>query len=242
MAEKLDLLVLAAHPDDAELGCGGTIIKHVQMGLKVGVIDLTRGELGTRGTASTRAEEAADSAKILGLAARENLGLPDGFFENSRTHQLVVIRALRKYKPTIVIANALADRHPDHGKGAKLAHDACFLSGLKKIETTEGGELQELWRPELLLHMIQSNYRKPDIIVDVTAVWEQKMKAVQAYKTQFHQPDAEPDKEQTFISTPGFLKFLESRAREYGQQAGVEFAEGFEVVKPPLVNDLRNLM
>jgi bacillithiol biosynthesis deacetylase BshB1 len=242
MAEKLDLLVLAAHPDDAELGCGGTLIKHVQLGLKVGVIDFTRGELGTRGTASTRAEEAANAAEIIGLTARENLALPDGFFENTRVHQLQVIRMLRKYRPTIVIANALADRHPDHGKGAQLAHDACFLSGLKKIQTYSEEQEQELWRPKLLLHMIQSNYRKPDVIVDVTAVWEQKMKAVQAYKTQFHQPDAEPDKEQTFISTPGFLKFLESRAREYGQQAGVEFAEGFEVVKPPLVNDLRDLV
>jgi bacillithiol biosynthesis deacetylase BshB1 len=236
---KLDILVLASHPDDAELGCGGTIVKHIALGRKVGVVDFTRGELGTRGTPELRQQEAAASAKILGLAVRENLGLPDGFFRNEREHQLEVARAIRRYKPEIVLANAVFDRHPDHGRGADLAFEACFVAGLAKVITEDKGERQAPWRPHAVYHYIQSLYLKPDFIVDVSAQWETKMAAVMAYKSQFHDPSSrEPE---TYISKAGFLKMLHARATEYGHAIGAEYGEGFTVRRTVGVNSLFDL-
>jgi bacillithiol biosynthesis deacetylase BshB1 len=238
---KLDILVLAAHPDDAELGCGGTIAKHVAAGKRVGVVDFTKGELGTRGTPESRQEEAAVSAKIMGLSARENLGLKDGYFQNDAESQVKVIRAIRKYRPEIVIANAVYDRHIDHGKGASLGHDASFLSGLAKIETVdESGKKQEAWRPSVVYHYIQSLYIEPDFIVDITGHWETKMEAIKAFKTQFFDPKSnEPE---TYISKPGFLKMLEARAIEYGHAIGATHGEGFTVRRYLGVKNLFDLL
>jgi len=236
---KLDLLVLAAHPDDAELGCGGTIAKEVSLGRKVGVIDFTRGELGTRGTVQTRDQEAQDSARILGLSVRENLNFRDGFFQNDESHQREVIRIIRKYQPEIVIANATYDRHPDHGKGSSLSFDSCFYAGLTKIETKENGVIQSAWRPKLLYHFIQSQMIPPDFVVDVSDFWETKMKSIRAFKTQFHDPASnEPE---TFISSPAFIKLLEARGHEFGHSIGAAYGEGFTVRRVIGVNDLFSL-
>jgi len=237
---KLDILVLAAHPDDAELGCGGTIIKHTSRGDKVGIVDLTRGELGTRGTPETRASEAKESARLMGITVRENLGLSDGFFQNDPQSQRAVIRAIRKYQPRIVLANAINDRHVDHGKGAELAYDSCFLSGLAKIETVDDeGRKQSAWRPEAVYHYVQSQYINPDFVVDISAEWEGKMKAIKAFASQFFNPDSkEPE---TYISKPGFLKMLEARAVEYGHAIGVTYGEGFTVKRYIGVDDLFKL-
>ena len=224
---KVDILVLAAHPDDAELGCGGTIAKHIALGHKVGIVDFTRGELGTRGTAQSREQEATDSAKILGISARENLDLKDGFFRNHQEEQLTVVRAIRKYQPEIILANAIYDRHPDHGKGSDLAFDATFLSGLSKVETSLDGKPQSPWRPKAIYHYVQSQYIEPDFVVDVSDFWEKKMAAIRAFKTQFYDPNnKEPN---TFISNPGFLKMVESRAQEMGYSIGTNYGEGFTV-------------
>ena len=237
---KLDILVLAAHPDDAELGCGGTIVKHIALGHKVGIADFTRGELGTRGTAQTREKEAADSAKILGISVRENLGLRDGFFTNSQEEQLTVVRAIRKYQPDIILANAIYDRHPDHGKASDLAFEATFLSGLSKVETSLDGKAQVAWRPKVLYHYVQSQYIKPDLIVDVSDFWEKKMEAIRAFKTQFYDPNSkEPS---TYISNPGFMKMVESRGQEMGYAIGRTFGEGFTVRRFVGVNSLFELI
>ncbi|WP_426668376.1 bacillithiol biosynthesis deacetylase BshB1 [Mucilaginibacter sp. McL0603] len=223
---KLDILVLPVHPDDAELGCAGTILKEVSLGKKVGIVDLTRGELGTRGSAEIRDHEAAESAKILGLTTRDNLSLPDGFFENKKEHQLKVIEAIRRFKPEIVITNAYHDRHPDHGRASDLVEDASFLSGLRKIETWYDGNKQEEWRPNLVLHFIQDNYIKPDILVDVTNHWDKKIESIHAFGSQFYNPDWE-NEPQTYISSPDFIQVIEARAREFGKSIGVKYAEGF---------------
>lgn len=236
---KLDLLVLAAHPDDAELGCGGTIAKQVSLGRKVGVIDFTRGELGTRGTVQTRDQEAQDSARILGLSVRENLNFRDGFFQNDEAHQREVIRVIRKYQPEIVIANATYDRHPDHGKGSSLSFDSCFYAGLAKIETKENGISQSAWRPKLLYHFIQSQMIPPDFVVDVSDFWETKMKSIRAFKTQFHDPTS--NEPATFISSPAFIKLLEARGHEFGHSIGAAYGEGFTVRRVIGVNDLFSL-
>ena len=238
---KLDILVLPVHPDDAELGCAGTILKHIAAGKKVGIADLTRGELGTRGSAEIRDKEAALSAGILGLAARENIGLPDGFFQNTQPYQLRVIEIIRKYRPEIIITNAFHDRHPDHGRASELVEASVFLSGLRKIETLLEGRLQQEWRPRLLLHFIQDNYIKPDIVVDVTAHWDKKIESIHAFGSQFFNPewDNEP---QTYISTPEFIQVVEARAREYGKTIGVKYAEGFTCRKVLGVNSLFDLL
>jgi len=238
---KLDILVLAAHPDDAEISCGGTIAKHVSLGYKVGLVDFTRGELGTRGTPELRAEEAQAAAKILGAAIRENLRLKDGFFQNDPEHQLVVIRAIRKYQPDIVLANAIYDRHVDHGKGASLGYDACFLSGLVRIETSdENGKKQQPWRPRAVYHYIQSNYIVPDFIVDISDFQDTKMRAIRAFQSQFYDPEnPEPD---TYISNPGFLTMLEARAAEFGYAIGTKYGEGFTVRRYPGVNSLFDIL
>ena len=234
---KLDILVLPVHPDDAELGCSGTIVKEIALGKKVGIVDLTRGELGTRGSAEIRDKEAAASAKILGLAVRDNLGLPDGFFENNKPHQLKVIEAIRRFRPEIVITNAYHDRHPDHGRASDLVEDSAFLSGLRKIETYYNGHKQQEWRPNLVLHFIQDNYIKPDILVDVTDYWDKKLKSIHAFGSQFYNPEWEGEP-QTYISSPEFIQVIEARAREYGKSINVKFAEGFISRKILGVNDL----
>lgn len=237
---KLDILVIAAHPDDAELGCGGTIVKHTALGMKVGILDLTRGELGTRGTAQTRDEEARTASKIMGISIRENLHLADGFFQNDKESQLVIIRKIRQYQPDIILANATSDRHPDHGKAAELAYDSAFLAGLTKIETIDSnGQSQAAWRPKHVYHYIQSAFIQPDFIIDVTNEWEKKMEAIKAYRSQFFDPNSsEP---QTFISRPEFLNFLDARAIELGNIAGVKYAEGFTSHRYPVVNKLTDI-
>lgn len=222
---KLDILVIAVHPDDAELCCSGTILKHIALGKKVGIVDLTRGELGTRGTAETRDEEAADSAKILGLHVRENLGMRDGFFQNDEFHRLEVVKVIRKYQPEIILSNALEDRHPDHGRAGDLVFDSVFLSGLPKVETVLNGVKQEAHRPRLLLQYIQDRYLRPDIIVDITDHMDAKIKSIQAFKTQFYNPDV--DGLQTYISSPEFFESVIGRAREFGKSIGTTFGEGF---------------
>ncbi|MDB5252809.1 MAG: GlcNAc-PI de-N-acetylase [Flaviaesturariibacter sp.] len=223
---KLDILAIGAHPDDVELGCSGVLIAEARRGKKVGIVDLTQGELGTRGTVETRYAEAAEAARIMGLAARENLKMRDGFFVNDEAHQLLLIAAIRKYRPEIIIGNSLEDRHPDHGKAGSLIYDACFLAGLKQVKTTdEQGAEQEKWRPKYLLHYIQDRFYEPDVIIDVSDVWEQRMEAVKAYRTQFHSDHTgEP---QTYISSPEFMDAIVARARLLGKRIGVQFAEGF---------------
>lgn len=237
---KLDILVLSVHPDDAELGCSGTILKHIALGKKVGMVDLTRGELGTRGSAEIRDQEAAASAKILGLTVRENLGLPDGFFENTREYQLQVITAIRKYQPSIVITNAYHDRHPDHGRANELVETSAFLAGLRKIETLVDGVLQAAWRPELVLHFIQDNYIKPDILIDVTDHWDKKVESIYAFGSQFHNPEWEAEP-QTYISSPEFINIVAARAMEFGKSIGVKYAEGFTSRKILGVDNLFSL-
>jgi bacillithiol biosynthesis deacetylase BshB1 len=238
---KLDILVVAAHPDDVELGCGGTVAKHVAMGYKVGIVDFTRGELGTRGTPEIRLKEAAEAGKILGVSVRENLGLKDGFFQSDSESQLALISQIRKYQPTIMIANAVHDRHIDHGKGASLAYDASFLSGLVKIQTEdENGNQQKPWRPQVMYHYIQSNFLKPDFVVDITGHWEKKLDAIRAFKSQFFDP--ENNEPQTYISNPAFLKMVESRAQELGHSIGVGYGEGFTVRREPGVKSLFDLI
>jgi len=223
---KLDILVLAVHPDDAELGCSGTILKHIALGKKVGIVDLTRGELGTRGSAEIRDKEAAAAAEILGLAVRENLAIPDGFFENTKQYQLKIIEAIRKFQPEIIITNAYHDRHPDHGRACNLVSDAAFLSGLRKIETSLNGQAQAPWRANLLLHFIQDMYIQPDIVIDITEHWDKKLESIFAYQSQFHNPEWEQEP-QTYISSPEFIAVIESRAREFGKAIQVKYAEGF---------------
>ncbi|WP_029288903.1 bacillithiol biosynthesis deacetylase BshB1 [Pedobacter sp. R20-19] len=236
---KLDILVIAVHPDDAELCCSGTILKHIALGKKVGIVDLTRGELGTRGTAETRDEEAADSARILGLHARENLRLRDGFFQNDEFHRLEVIKAIRKYQPEIILSNALEDRHPDHGRAGDLVYDSVFLSGLPKIETKIEGVNQDAHRPRLLLQYIQDRYLKPDIIVDISEHMDKKIESIKAFKTQFYNPDV--DGLQTYISSPEFFETLIGRSREFGKSIGATFGEGFTSRKLLGVDNLFDL-
>jgi len=223
---KLDILAIGAHPDDVELGCSGTLISEIRRGKKAGIIDLTEGELGTRGTVETRYQEAADAARIIGLSIRENLKMRDGFFVNDETHQRQLITALRRYRPDVVLGNIYEDRHPDHGRAGQLIYDACFLSGLRQVKTQEAdGSEQEAWRPRMLLHYIQDRFLEPDVLVDVSEVWEERMEAVRAYRTQFYTADStEP---QTYISRPDFLEAVTARARLLGKRIGVRFAEGF---------------
>jgi bacillithiol biosynthesis deacetylase BshB1 len=228
---KLDLLVFGAHPDDAEMTCGGTICKLVAEGKKVGIVDLTRGEMGTRGTPETRASEAADAARIMGISARENLAFRDGFFVNDEAHQLQIVRMLRKYRPELVLANAIRDRHPDHGKGAAVVRDAIFVSGLRKIETILDGVPQEPWRPRKLFHYIQDRFIHPDFIVDISGYFEQRKEAISAYRSQFYNPGSGGP--ETYISTKTFWDFLEARARDFGHMAGFAFGEGFTSENPP---------
>ncbi len=237
---KLDILAFGAHPDDVELSCGATIAKEISLGKKVGIVDLTRGELGTRGTAEIRDEEAANAAKILGVSVRENLRFRDGFFTNDEKHQLEVIKMIRKYQPDIVICNAVDDRHIDHGKGSKLVSDACFLSGLRKIETTIGGEEQQAWRPKLVYHYIQWKNLVPDFVVDVTGFIDIKLASLMEYKSQFYDPNS--DEPATPIATKNFKESIHYRAQDLGRLINSEYAEGFTVERYLAVNSLADLI
>lgn len=237
---KLDILAFGAHPDDVELGCGGTIAKEIANGKKVGIIDLTRGELGTRGSAEIRDNEAKNAAAILGVSVRENLNMRDGFFVNDEEHQLAIIRMIRKYQPNIVLCNAIDDRHIDHGKGAKLVADACFLSGLRRIETQFDSISQQAWRPKNVFHYIQWKSLKPDFVVDITGFNDIRIKAIMAYESQFYNPDTnEPE---TPIATKNFLDSLKYRSQDLGRLVGVDFAEGFTSEKLVTVNNLEILL
>lgn len=236
---KLDILAFAAHPDDVELACGGTLYKHALMGKKTGIVDLTMGQLGTRGTPEDRIQEAHAAAKILKLSVRENLEMEDGYFLNDLPHQLKVIQAIRKYQPEILLINAPHDRHPDHGRAAALCRDASFMSGLAKIVTTFNGDTQEAWRPKVVYNYIQAMYLKPDFVVDVSDCYEVRMQAILAYKSQFFNPDSQ--EEDTFISSPEFLDFLKARSQEFGQITGVQYAEGFIAQRHVGVKDLTEL-
>jgi len=237
---KLDILAIGAHPDDVELGCGATIAKEISIGKKVGIIDLTRGELGTRGSAEIRDKEANAAAKILGVVVRENLALADGFFVNDKQHQLEVIKMLRKYQPEIVLCNAIDDRHIDHGKGSNLVSDACFLSGLRKIETWAFGKPQETWRPKHVYHYIQWKNLEPDFVVDVSGFIDKKMEAVKAYSTQFY--DANSKEPVSPITSKNFLESITYRAQDLGRLIGVEHAEGFNVERYVAVDRLEDLI
>jgi bacillithiol biosynthesis deacetylase BshB1 len=232
---KLDILAFAAHPDDAELSCSGTLLQHIAMGKKVGIIDLTRGELGTRGSAELRDQEAANSSKIMGIHVRENLRMADGFFEDNKEHQLTIIEMIRKYQPDLVFANAINDRHIDHGRGAELVHKACFLAGLSKIETSD----LKAWRPKRVLHYIQDYFMQPDVVVDITPWFEKKKECIMAFSSQFYNPESkEPE---TPISSASFFQFLEARSREMGRLIGVEFGEGFVSKTPLNLKDLTGI-
>jgi len=239
MANKVDVLAIGAHPDDVELSAGGTILKCVDQGKKVAIVDLTEGELGSRGTVRSRYEEAANAAKILGVDYRENSRLADGFFTEDRESLLRLITQIRHYQPEVVLANAISDRHPDHGRGSDFISRACFLSGLLKIETSRDNKSQEAWRPKVVYHYIQDRYLKPDFVVDVSEYKEQKMKAILAYETQFYKDGMQGPK--TPISGMDFLAFLEGRMRQIGRDIGAEFGEGFTVERPIGVNDLLDL-
>jgi len=225
MFEKLDILAFGVHPDDIELGCSGTLLAAMDEGKKVGLVDLTQGELGTRGTAETRKTEAADAAKSLGVTIRENLGLADGFFLNDEHHQRKVIEVIRKYRPEIVLCNAPEDRHPDHGRSAKLVSDAAFLSGLRKIETIIDGERLLEWRPSYVFHYIQDRFLQPDFVVDISEYMVRKLESVLCYTTQFYNPNLnEPE---TYISSPDFFDSVKARAMMLGKRVGVKYAEGY---------------
>jgi N-acetylglucosamine malate deacetylase 1 len=240
---KLDILAIGVHPDDVELGCSGTILNEVKLGKKVGILDLTQGELGTRGTVDTRYAEAANAAKLMGVDVRENLKMRDGFFENNEQNKLALIASIRKYKPEVVLANVLDDRHPDHGRAGHMIADCCFLAGLVKIETKGAdGKPQERWRPKMVLHYMQDWYHEPDLLVDISDVFDQRMKAVEAYTTQFHTPSSNDEGLQTYISTPDFLESIIARARMLGKRIGVKYAEGFITEKKIGIRNLDALV
>lgn len=237
---KLDILAFGAHPDDVELSCSGTLYKHKMLGYNTGIVDLTKGELGTRGSAEIRMLEAAKAAKILNVDVREQLDFEDGFFLNNKDHQLKIIHMIRKYRPEIVIANAVRDRHPDHGKGSSVVSDACFYSGLRKIETRHEGEVQEPWRPKAVYHYIQFWNLKPDLAVDISDYIDVKMESIMAYSSQFYDPASkEPE---TVISSAHFLDNVKERSSDMGRLIGVKYAEGFTVERIPGVKDLMELI
>lgn len=237
---KLDILAVGSHPDDVELSCAGTLAKEIDRGKKVGILDLTRGELGTRGTAEIRDKEAKAAAEILGVVMRHNLGFSDGFFENNTAHKLEIIKIIRKYKPEIVLCNAVEDRHIDHGKGARLVSEACFLSGLRKIETIMDGNNQPAWRPKNVLHYIQWKNLKPDVVVDISGYIGKKLEAVKAYESQFFNKDSnEPE---TPISSSNFLESINYRARDLGRLINTEHAEGFTLERHVAVDSVFDLI
>lgn len=240
---KLDVLAIGVHPDDVELGCSGSLINEIRAGKKAGIVDLTEGELGTRGTVHTRYTEAKRAAEVIGASVRENLKMRDGFFRNDEEHQLKLIRAIRKYRPEVVFANALDDRHPDHGRAGHLISDACFLSGLVKVKTVgDDGQEQEKWRPKYILHYIQDWYHEPDLLIDISDVFEQRMQSVEAYTTQFFVEGQQEEGLQTYISTPDFIDSVRARARMLGKRIGVKYAEGFTSEKKIGIRNLDALL
>jgi bacillithiol biosynthesis deacetylase BshB1 len=237
---KLDILAIGVHPDDVELSCSGTLMRHIDAGKKVGILDLTLGELGTRGSAELRQVEAAAAAKIIGVHTREHLRFKDGFFQNDETHQRALIQQIRRFQPEIVLANAVSDRHPDHARAAKLIADSCFYSGLIKIETDFEGVKQQGWRPKAVYHYIQDQYLHPDFVIDITSYRERKHQSIMAYSSQFFNPNSkEPE---TPISSPEFLQTLDSKMSLWGRAMGVAYAEGFTVNRYPGVNSLFDLI
>lgn len=237
---KVDILAIGVHPDDVELSCSGTIAKHIAQGKKVGVLDLTLGELGTRGNAELRVKEANDASKILGLSFRNHLKMKDGFFANDESHQRKIIEQIRDCRPEIVLCNAISDRHPDHGRAAKLVADACFYSGLIKIETTFGGAHQNPWRPRAVYHYIQDHFLHPDFVIDISEHIETKHRAIMAFSSQFYSPNSnEPE---TPISSKEFIESLNSKMSIWGRAMGVKYAEGFTVCRYPGVNSLFDLL
>lgn len=237
---KLHILAIGAHPDDVELGCTGTLINHIKKGQQTGILDLTEGELGSRGTITTRHDEAQNAARLSGVHIRHNLKMADGFFKNDPGHQLQIIPYLRHYRPDIVLANALEDRHPDHGRAGKLIADACFLSGLRKIKTTWEGKPQDAWRPKRVFHYIQDRFTTPDFIVDISDSFALKMEAIQCFKTQFFTDDS--DEPETYISKSGFLEKIKARAYQLGQRIGVEYGEGYNCLSDLGISSLDNLI
>ncbi len=236
---KLDILAIAAHPDDIELACSGTILHHINMGKKVGILDLTQGELGTRGSSVLRLQEAKKAAKIMGISVRENLGFDDGFFENTKSNQLEIIKKIRLYQPEIILCNAIQDRHPDHARASTLVSESCFYSGLIKLETILDNKMQASWRPKAVYHYVQDRYSKPDFVVDITSYMDKKMESILAFESQFYNPNSkEPESP---ISSKEFLEFTKSRAAEFGRQIGVKYAEGFTVERLIGVNNLFDL-
>jgi bacillithiol biosynthesis deacetylase BshB1 len=237
---KLDILAFGAHPDDVELGCSGTLAKEISLGKKAGIIDLTRGELGTRGSVEIRNQEAAAAAKILGVSVRENLDMRDGFFVNDEAHQLKIIQMVRKYRPEIVICNAIEDRHIDHGKGSQLVSDACFLSGLMKIQTEIEGIKQDAWRPKLVYHYMQWKNLTPDFVVDISGFNDKRVAAILAYSSQFYNSNS--DEPETPIASKNFLESLNYRPKDLGRLIGTDYAEGFTVERYLAVNSLSDLI
>ncbi len=232
---KLDVLAIGVHPDDVELSCSGTLLKHIALGKKCGILDLTAGELGTRGSAELRLKEADDAAKILGVSIRKNLKMADGFFKNDKEHQLEIIKIIREYQPEVILCNAVFDRHPDHGRASQLVSEACFYSGLIKIETN-----QEAWRPKAIYHYIQDRNIKPDFVIDVTAFVDKKMEAIAAFKSQFYNPNSkEPESP---ISVKNFMDVVKGKMAVYGRDAGFEYAEAFTVEKVIGVNNLFDII
>lgn len=236
----VDILAFGAHPDDVELSASGTILKHIAMGKTAAIVDLTQGELGSRGTVETRYQEAEAASKILGLSARENLKMADGFFEISQENKLKIVEQIRRFRPKVILANAISDRHPDHGRASQLVREAVFIAGLRKVETKWNGEVQKPWRPKSLFFYIQDRHINPDFVIDITAEFDAKLQSIMAYKTQFFNPESsEPV---TPISSKSFLDFLIGRWRDFGRNIGVEYAEGYTVERVPGVNDLTELL
>jgi bacillithiol biosynthesis deacetylase BshB1 len=236
---KLDILAFGAHPDDVDLSCSGTLLKQIKLGYTAGIIDLTQGELGTRGSAELRLKEAAKAASILGVSLRENLSMADGFFQNDKEHQLQIIKKIRQYKPRVVLCNAVSDRHPDHGRASQLVSEACFYSGLRKIETFQDGKLQESWRPSAVYHYIQDRYIKPDFVIDVSPFVDTKMEAIKAFSSQFY--DANSKEPESPISSKNFLDFVKSKMMAFGRDINVEYAEGFTCERTIGITDLFQL-
>lgn len=224
---KLDILAIGVHPDDIELSASGTILKHIAIGKTVGLLDLTRGELGTRGCATLRTQEANHAAKILGVAVREQLTMKDGFFENNEEHQKQIIQIIRKYQPEIILCNAISDRHPDHGRAAKLTSEACFYSGLVKIETMDHTIIQKPWRPKAVYHYIQDNFIEPDFVVDITPFMNKKMESIMAYSSQFYDPNSKEPA--TPISSANFMEYVKAKSSLFGRSINCDYAEGFTV-------------
>ncbi|MFT5667929.1 MAG: bacillithiol biosynthesis deacetylase BshB1 [Vicingaceae bacterium] len=236
---KLDILAIGVHPDDIELSCAGTILKEIAAGKKVGVLDLTHGELGTRGSGPLRLIEAANSAKILGLSCRENIGLADGFFINDQEHILPIVEILRKYQPDIILSNAPKDRHPDHGRASKLTSDACFYSGLRKVETKMNGEIQDAWRPKSIYNYIQDRFIEPDFVVDITPFLKTKMESIKAFSSQFYTPGS--DEPESPLTMKNFFEYVESRMIDMGRYIQVDYAEGFLMERPAGIESLTDL-